>query len=425
MPYQDALTIVAPVRAGAVDDLKSLLATMGDGVANGAVLDFAELSGVHFARLIVVDADHDSSGAPLPASLLLLADLDVNKDAHLVELAEIAGEGIDRLFGHCEGYPASGTSTPRDRLDYLLRHVVKESATYVNTTGRTARQIRQESELRDAIETFLDTSAPGSSSLDPGEVLRRVTELVRREPSLAWAQEAAERPAAGARLRELGHGIVIPLLLLPVLPLALLAAPIYLVILRRHERRDPAPHVKPSEELVHDLAALEDHLIQNPFTALGHVKPARFRRLNLVVILFLLDYATRHVFNRGNLAGVKTIHFARWVFLDDGRRMLFASNYDGSLESYMDDFIDKVSWGLNLVFSNGVGYPKTSWLVFGGARDELAFKDYLRLHQVPTRVWYSAYGNLTALNVAQNERIRSIFSGKPNRDAERDWVQLL
>ena len=73
----------------------------------------------------------------------------------------------------------------------------------------------------------------------------------------------------------------------------------------------------------------------------------------------------------------------------------------------MDDFIDKVAWGLNLVFSNGVGYPKTHWLVFGGAKDELAFKDFLRVHQVPTHVWYSAYGDLTALNIAQNERIRA------------------
>ena len=107
------------------------------------------------------------------------------------------------------------------------------------------------------------------------------------------------------------------------------------------------------------LAALEDHVVQNPFTAIGHVKPGRFRRWTLVVILFYLDYATRHFFNRGNLAGVKTIHFARWVFIDDKRRVFFASNYDGSLESYMDDFIDKVAWGLNLVFSNGVGYPRT------------------------------------------------------------------
>ena len=31
----------------------------------------------------------------------------------------------------------------------------------------------------------------------------------------------------------------------------------------------------------------------------------------------------------------------------------------------MDDFIDKVAWGLNIVFSNGFGYPRARWLVFG------------------------------------------------------------
>ena len=118
-------------------------------------------------------------------------------------------------------------------------------------------------------------------------------------------------------------------------------------------------------------------------------------------MLFAINYATRHVFNRGNLAGVKTIHFARWVFLDDKRRVIFASNYDGSLESYMDDFIDKVAWGLNIVFSNGVGYPNARWLMLGGATDELAFKDYLRLHQVPTRVWYSAYEPADCANIEQ------------------------
>ena len=34
-------------------------------------------------------------------------------------------------------------------------------------------------------------------------------------------------------------------------------------------------------------------------------------------------------------------------------RVAFLSTYDGSLESYMDDFIDKVAWGLNAIFSNG------------------------------------------------------------------------
>jgi hypothetical protein len=244
---------------------------------------------------------------------------------------------------------------------------------------------------------------------------------VAQDPGLAPALEPAERPALGARLREKAHLVAVPLLSLPFLPILLVVAPFWALLLRLHERRDEAPHVKPDEERVQLLAALEDHVVQNPFTAIGHVKPSRFRHLTLRVILFYLDYGARHLFNRGDLSGVKTIHFARWVFIDDRRRMFFASNYDGSLESYMDDFIDKVAWGLNLVFSNGVGYPRTSWLVHGGARDELAFKDYLRVHQVPTRVWYSAYDRLTALNIQQNERIRTGLRGGD----EQTWVQSL
>ena len=53
MPYQRSLTIVAPVRDGAEHEAPEHCSrTMGDGVANGSVLDFGALDGVHFARLI-------------------------------------------------------------------------------------------------------------------------------------------------------------------------------------------------------------------------------------------------------------------------------------------------------------------------------------------------------------------------------------
>ena len=405
MPYQRALTIVAPVRAGERGELESLLATMGNGVANGSVVDFGELSGLHFARLAVIEEDQG-----LPAHLILMTDVDIPAARHLVELA--AQEGLDRLFAHCEGY--SG-----DRLGYLRRHEVKEQAVYVNTRGRTASQIKQEAKLRDAIQDYLDSG--DWSGRSASEVRHAVREHVQADPELAWALEPAERPGGLARLREKLHLIAIPLLLLPFIPLLLLALPVFVVILRIHERRDAALHVRAPEERVLELAALEDHIVQNPFMAVGHVKPGAFRILTLRAILFGLNFTTRHIFNRGVLSGVKSIHFARWVFIDDRRRMFFASNYDGSMESYMDDFIDKVAWGLNLVFSNGVGYPKVNWLIFGGAKHELAFKDYLRVHQVPTHVWYSAYGDLTALNIAQNERIRA---GLRDGD-EQNWVHSL
>jgi hypothetical protein len=420
MPYQRSLTIVAPVREGAEHDVESLLATMGDGVANGSVIDFGALEGVHFARLMLVPDDTDRSGARLPASLILLSDFDVTADAHLEQLVKTAGAGIDRVFGACVGYP-DGEPDGRDRLEFLRRHVVREAARYVNTSGRTVRQIRQESALRDAIEAWLDDPEHNWEGRDPGDVRRAVREFATQDPRLASAVEPAERPALAARLREKAHLVAVPVVSLLFVPVLLVVGPFWALLLRLHEKRDEAPHVKPDEERVQLLAALEDHVVQNPFTAIGHIKPSRFRRLTLAVVLFYLDYAARHFFNRGDLAGVKTIHFARWVFIDGKRRMFFASNYDGSLESYMDDFIDKVAWGLNLVFSNGVGYPRTSWLVHGGARDELAFKDYLRVHQVPTVVWYSAYEQLTALNIQQNERIRAGLRGGD----ELSWVQSL
>jgi hypothetical protein len=105
--------------------------------------------------------------------------------------------------------------------------------------------------------------------------------------------------------------------------------------------------------------------VQNQFNAVGSagtgfLKPGIVRRITADVVLRGASFAVRHVYNHANLAGVKTIHSARWVFIDDRRRrLIFASNYDGSLEAYNDDFVDKVWWGLNAVFSDGTGFPGT------------------------------------------------------------------
>jgi hypothetical protein len=112
------------------------------------------------------------------------------------------------------------------------------------------------------------------------------------------------------------------------------------------------------------------------------------------------------IFTRGFLARVQTIHFAHWFFFDDKDPCRLRSNYDGSHQGYMDDFINKVGWGLNILFSNGVGWPATRWLIFGGSRIEQSFKYYQRRHQVPTQVWYKAYPGLALVEMKRNHRIR-------------------
>jgi hypothetical protein len=122
---------------------------------------------------------------------------------------------------------------------------------------------------------------------------------------------------------------------------------------------------------------------------------------------------------------VNTIHFASWTFLDDKRRLLFVSNYDGSREAYNDDFINKVAFGLNLSFSNGLGYPRTDWLIVGGAWHEQDFKWYLFHHQIPTQVWYSAFPGLTTYDMARNARLRLALESTPTgADLSRIVAQI-
>jgi hypothetical protein len=150
------------------------------------------------------------------------------------------------------------------------------------------------------------------------------------------------------------------------------------------------------------------------------------RRLSIIGVLMVVNYAARHLARPGRLGRIRTIHFARWVLMDDTARLAFFSSYDGNAESYMDDFINKAGFGLNVFASNGVGYPRTRWLLLDGAADELRFKDYQRRHTVPSQVWYKAYPDLTAVDLERNARIRAgLMAPKLDDAAATAWLALL
>ena len=64
-------------------------------------------------------------------------------------------------------------------------------------------------------------------------------------------------------------------------------------------------------------------------------------------------------------------------------------------------------------------------LFFDGARREQEFKDYLRRHQIPTQVWYSAYPHLTARNIENNAYIRSGLFGTLGPADTKAWLRRL
>jgi len=303
---------------------------------------------------------------------------------------------------------------------------VPVAANYVNWGGRTVTQVRQESALQRALCAKVPRHAVASAAdaqrvrgdliafVDAEKRAGRLT-LTKPEPTpLDW------------QIAKLLNLIALPLAGLLLSPILLVLLPFVIIQLRTREKNDPEVYPHPDSQALQVLRRLEDRDVTNQFSALGSLKPGLFRRWLGTVVLVLINYASRHVFNRGHLGRVYTIHFARWVFIDNKTRIVFTSNYDGSHEAYMDDFINKVAWGLNLVFSNGIGWPRTDWLIKRGARFEQRFKYYQRRHQIPSQVWYKAYPGLTALDLIRNQRIREGLEKTTMSDAQAlSWLRLL
>jgi len=424
MPHQEALTVMTKIQSGKMDALKTLLGTISEDVKDNRIIPFKEFTHVHFARFVILDEETDLTGQMIQPSLVFTSNVDAPLTAHLDELVNKFGPGIDQIFSHCEDYPAPNQRIPENRLTFLRSHRLDYQAFYVNTVGRSVQQVCQEAYLRETIEEFLDRERHNSdwSDQSPAQIRALIQNFVESQADLSWAKTPPSPPELGWRVRQFLAKVGIPLGLLLIAPLVLLVLPIWLVLLRIHENRDIPENIRTDQKRVRKLREAEDFVVQNQFSAVGFIKPGWFRRITVRVILFLVNYGIRHLYNRGRLTGVTTIHFARWVPIDEGRRLLFCSNYDGSLESYMDDFIDKVAWGLNAVFSNGVGYPRTRWLIKGGAQDEQAFKSFLENHQLQTQVWYAAYDRLTAINIENNAEIRKGLYGSLSEQATEAWL---
>lgn len=426
MTPQANFMVAAPIAAGREADLRALLATMNEspGVAApwNELVPFGRLENLHVARFVILRdetlgdiAAFGGSFRDLPTYLVFLGDCDGSAEALLLVAANVAGPGLRRIFAHCSGF-----ADETDLAAWMRRHLVGPSAAYVNWVGRTVVQVREEQRLHAALLSALNSVAPATSAVAAWRSLKD-------SPNLESVTLSPPQPTPIAWL--VGHWIRLAasvFALIVLAPLLLIYLPFFLVILRWREGAEPDVAQPADEAKRSAIAAYEDRDVTNSFTAIGSLKPGLFRLTLAIFALWTLDLTSRFLYVRGRLARVGTIHFARWVFLDGHRRLLFASNYDGGLDAYMDDFINKAGFGLNAVFGNGIGYPRTSWLLWDGASNEEAFKAFLKRHQNLTDVWYRAYPGLTTFDLARNSRIRAGYERETMCEAEAArWLALI
>ncbi len=423
--------IVTPVIAQKRDALQRLLDSMntspGNANPDNHLIPFAQFDELHTARLLIIEAKtgheiqaYGEQPHDWPPTLAILGDLDGESRRFLAKLAVRANTGLNLLFQHCVGFDAhTGTL-----LDWLEAHSAKPAASYVNWAGRTVTQIRENAQLARCLSGALPHALKRHGSQQPRALRQALLTHVQTEQHAGrLTLTPVARTTWQYRWRHWIDLIALPLVLILLSPVLILITPWVAWRLRYAEARDPDINDRVDKAHIQQLSRIEDHDVSNQFNVFGDVKPGLFRYLLLAFIMRLVDYVARHIYRRGFLARVRTIHFARWVFLNNNRSMFFASVYDGSLESYMDDFINKVSFGLNLTFSHGVGYPRTRWMIKGGAELEQPFKNTLRRHQLPSAVWYYAHQGLTATDMARHARLRYGINHYPTNDEHiRQWL---
>jgi Dyp-type peroxidase family len=153
--------------------------------------------------------------------------------------------------------------------------------------------------------------------------------------------------------------------------------------------------------------------------------PRWLRRVTMFIGFYFIKTLVMYRFRYGFVLDLGTIHFARWYLLPKSHTMVFYSNYDGSGESYFEDFVTKARWGQTGVWSNGKGFPETENLLFKGAKDATRFKRWIRHHQRVSRFWFARFKELSTRDIRRNAMICEGLA-KARTDSEyRALIELM
>ena len=393
--------MLASIRPDQEAGLRQLLRAIGDDINgkdlaagnNRPHIAFVRSRRIHFARLAILN---DPDRGADRSRLLFTSIYDGSLDAHLDELVSITSD-MDAIWGACEGY--TGIDEFRS---FITARAQELAAYYIAFRDETVESIT--SAMTRDVE--LTRSRIAADLGVPDVFDGRRESLLRRALRAAPIAIDLARAVARSGFGNVYHGtsrIVASLDRYPQFRLFNWIARNRIPPLKSHfsslvlDQRAQFVALAPGDEIptkpvTGSPALREDAVAQNQLTVVTVIDPARVDRVRAVMAA-IDSYATR-LAPPGSLIGISTIHFARWLLIDQGRRLLFVSDYDGSWESYIDEFAEMILTGLDAIWETSFGMPPD------GARDLPAFKRFLRSHQVPSDVFFAAYPEETVLNVA-------------------------
>ena len=424
MVEQNALSVITSIKLDQVQALSDCLDNIAANLADNGFVSFPNMTTIHFCCWVIVN--NDPNFAPC---LVLESNFDGDLDAHLDQWIAVGGAALDMVYSKCEGYPSTGCKSPGGVKAYLKINAISTPAFYVGCPGQDLASVRNAIGVRESIERFVSEeqakgSLTGLTALQTQEKIKAfLTTLSPVKPQIS--PRTLDQQAARANKNKWMLIIAALFVVILTFPLLILFLIVFSIVLRSNEKNDASKPVPPPLPIDQRLFAIEDMYTQNHLTTLVNVKPGKFRLYTLKFILSAANLLAKAFFITGNLGGIPTIHFARWAFMDNDRRLLFFSNYDGSWSSYLGDFVDKANYGLTSIWSNTESFPPANFLIWGGAMHIEAFKEWSREHNLYANVWYSAYPEETLWNLQKDVRLRDTIMQNLTEEQAATLLQTL
>jgi hypothetical protein len=136
------LTVIAPLKPGAAASLRQVL----NGLQVSADSPIKKISTIHFARWVIFDNDQ---------RLLFTSNFDGPWDGYLRDFSQTTPEGMDRIFGHCDGYPAGGCKDFEAFKEYVRKYQIPTDLFYAAYPDSSVKAVLEGLRVKALTDEFL------------------------------------------------------------------------------------------------------------------------------------------------------------------------------------------------------------------------------------------------------------------------------
>jgi hypothetical protein len=136
------LTVITPLKPGAAASLRKVLGALQVSPDS----PIKQISTIHFARWVIFDDDK---------RLLFTSNFDGSWEDYLRDFSQKRPDGMDKIFGHCDGYPAGGCRDFEAFKAYVRKYQVPTDLFYAAYPDISVKAVLEAVRVKALTDDFL------------------------------------------------------------------------------------------------------------------------------------------------------------------------------------------------------------------------------------------------------------------------------